>query len=235
MAVGGQLPADDREQAFDPPRRGEIVDDVPAGAITRRHIIHDFASAGGIEGLLSIIGGKLTTYRHLAEQTVDRVYAKLGRSVPRCPTRDAALPGAPEGESFVAFADRFAGASGFSERTAAHLVDVYGARAEEVLRIAEREPRLREAFCPHTGAIGAELVFAFQHEMAQSLGDALMRRTMAGLGPNLGLDVVEDAARIAGDALGWDAARREEEIALYQRETERFRPIGIEWPTSPGS
>ncbi len=50
------------------------------GSITRRHIIHDHAPE--VEGLLSIVGGKLTTYRHLAEQAVDAVYGKLGRDVP---------------------------------------------------------------------------------------------------------------------------------------------------------
>ncbi|HEU0115947.1 MAG TPA: glycerol-3-phosphate dehydrogenase/oxidase, partial [Thermomicrobiales bacterium] len=64
-----------------------------SGATTRRHIIHDHATAGGPRGLISIVGGKLTTYRELAEQTVDVVFRRLGRHAPPSPTRDAALPG----------------------------------------------------------------------------------------------------------------------------------------------
>ncbi|MEJ7654530.1 MAG: FAD-dependent oxidoreductase [Chloroflexia bacterium] len=67
-------------------------DDSPtAGAITRRHIVHDHAP--GVEGLISIVGGKLTTYRRLAEQAVDMVYRKLDRPSPPSRTASLSLPG----------------------------------------------------------------------------------------------------------------------------------------------
>ena len=74
------------------------------GAITRRHFIHDHAP--DITGLLSIIGGKLTTYRNLAEQTVDIIFTKLGRQPPRCITAREPLPGATTID-FVAFSESF--------------------------------------------------------------------------------------------------------------------------------
>jgi glycerol-3-phosphate dehydrogenase len=96
------------------------------GAITRRHVIHDHGRHGGPQGLLSIVGGKLTTYRALAEQTVDKVGEVSGRRLPRSTTTDAPLPGARQDGTFP-----LVGTLG--PRTADHLRRVYGAAAGAVV------------------------------------------------------------------------------------------------------
>ena len=191
-----------------------------AGAITRRHILHDHAPE--ILGLMSIIGGKLTTYRNLAEQAVDTIFAKLGRTAPPCTTRQAVMPGATAGLS--QFRESFTQESGLSARTVNHLLRVYGTRAKDVLALANDAPDLREVFDPDTGAIGAEVVMAVRQEMARTLGDILLRRTMVGLGGGVGLNADKAAAEIARRHLGWDQARIDQEIDAYRKYVQRFHP-----------
>ena len=76
------------------------------------------------------------------------------------------------------------------------------------------------------GAIGAEVLFAFQEEMARTLTDCLMRRTMIGLGPDLGRGADEAAARLASKYLGWDDERARKELAAYRSYIERFEVPG---------
>ncbi len=206
-------------------------EDGAEGSITRRHILHDHAPA--LEGLISIIGGKLTTYRSLAEQAVDEVGRKLGRRGRRGATGGTLLPGATG--DFDAFRDRFIGTSGLPERTSDHLVRVYGVRAREVLRLAKDCPELARPFDEETGAIGAEIVFAFEQEMARTLADAMLRRTMVGLNSSAGLDSLEAAAGIARKHLGWDEERARREVEDYLRYVERLHPrsLGAREATAP--
>jgi glycerol-3-phosphate dehydrogenase len=126
------------------------------GSITRRHIVRDHQASGGAPGLISIIGGKLTTYRELAEQCVDLVLEKLGQTAVRSGTDEMPLPGGKTDLAWGEFASSFARASGLPRLTVEHLLRVYGARAPQVLATAST-PELREVFDPYTGAIAAEV------------------------------------------------------------------------------
>lgn len=204
------------------------------GAITRRHLVHDHGADGGPVGLLSIVGGKLTTYRELAEQAVDAVGRALGRPLPPSETARAPLPGAklsdePGDTDFAAFQARFLAEANLSDVSAAHLLRVYGTRAVEVLAVADElgDPRLRRPFDPATGAIGAEVVFACRREAAETLADVLLRRTMVGLGPDAGVGADEAAAAVARRHLGWDEARVGREVADYRAFVARYRPRSL--------
>ena len=198
------------------------VGDGVAGGITRRHIIHDHAPDLAAQ-LISIVGGKITTYRNLAEQTVDMVFAKLGRSSPRCRTHAERLPGAPAGD-LDEFAAGFRASSGLDEATARRLVRVYGARAGEVVEAAGGGEALREPIGGAAGTLGAEVVHAIAKEGAETLTDILMRRTMIGLGPSAGLGPDQAAAELAERYCGWDEARVGREVAAYRAYMERYRP-----------
>ncbi|MCC2628019.1 MAG: dependent oxidoreductase [Thermomicrobiales bacterium] len=202
---------------------------VSEGSITRRHIIHDheLEASGGTRGMISIVGGKLTTYRELAEQCVDLVLSKLGRSAIRSRTAELPLPGGRTDLAWDDFAAGFARASGLRRRTVEHLLRVYGARAPEVLATAST-PDLREVFDPITGAIGAEVPWAFHEEGARTLVDVIARRTMTGLGPDAGIGADIVAARIARDTLGWDAAKADAEVDAYRRWVSRYRPRALD-------
>ncbi|HJU55339.1 MAG TPA: glycerol-3-phosphate dehydrogenase, partial [Pyrinomonadaceae bacterium] len=180
----------------------------PSG-VTRRHFIRDHAPTLG--GFLSVVGGKLTTYRNLSEQAVDAVFKKLGRESPACETAREPLPGA-QGKDFGAFLAQFKTESNLPEPVAERLFKIYGARAEEVLKVASEDEGLREPFSKVSGAIGAEVVFSFREEMAQTLTDCLWRRTMVGMNSEAGLDAVEAAAEVARKYLGWDDERVAREV-----------------------
>ncbi len=192
----------------------------PAG-VTRRHFIRDHAPDLG--GFLSVVGGKLTTYRNLSEQAVDAVFKKLGRKAPACRTAAEPLPGA-QVKDFASFAEQFRKGSGLPEVTAERLLKIYGARAEEVLKVAAEGEGLREPFSHISGAIGAEVVFSFREEMAQTLTDCLWRRTMVGMNSEAGLDAVRAAAEVAQKYLGWDDERARREVDDYRKYVRRFRP-----------
>ena len=106
------------------------------GSVTRGHLVFDHTGHDPkIGGLISIIGGKLTTYRNLARQTVDAIYEKLGRKAPQSRTGDIPLPGGAVGgaSSFEEFAAQFKVTGGLTDKLATRLLKLYGARAPEVL------------------------------------------------------------------------------------------------------
>ena len=210
-------------------------------SITRSHVVYDHATgksaAGGrltvegagprADGLISIVGGKLTTYRNLGRQTVDVAYKKLGRQAPKSRTDKVPLPGGAT-QDFDAFAADFKATSGLTDELSERLLKVYGVLAPEVLEMAGDDASLRLPLSPspsvETGLIGAEVLYAFEREMAQTLSDVLLRRTMAGLGPRVGLDVDEAAAQVAVEHLGWSEERARNEVEEYRKYIGRYRP-----------
>jgi glycerol-3-phosphate dehydrogenase len=196
-------------------------------AITRRHIVHDHAPER--PGLFSVVGGKLTTYRNLAEQAVDAVFEHLGKPTPPSSTARTPLPGARLAGNGTFAARREIsiaemGRTRVSPETAERLFRVYGARAPAILHLAEEEPALWTPLCDGTHAIQAEVVFAVKNEMAQTLVDILLRRTMLGLGCDVGIGTDETVARVAQRFLGWTEERAGEEVSAYREYIRRFTP-----------
>jgi glycerol-3-phosphate dehydrogenase len=186
--------------------------DVDEWEIPRSHVFHDHAP--DLPGLVTLVGGKLTTYRQIAEEAIDGVFKRLGRSAPKCVTANLPLPGAV---GDVDQARRFLlEAAGMSNQTAERLVGLYGGRALEVVQEAAEDPELGKVFHPATGAIGAELLFAVRHEFARTLTDVLARRVLLAFQPGHGLEVAEHAADLLGERLGWDMERRAKELAEYR-------------------
>ncbi len=187
--------------------------------VPRSHVIRDHAP--GCPGLWSIIGGKLTTYRSLAEETVDQVFTRLGRKAPRCTTARALFPGARVND-WHDFRVQLAANTDLPRATVDRLVDIYGGRAGDILDMTRTYPRLGEILDPETGAICAELVFTYRTEFCRTLTDALIRRTMVGLNSTCGRTAVQQAATILAEHEGWDVPRRTREIEDYLRYIDRF-------------
>lgn len=189
------------------------------GAITRRHVVHDHAPV--LDGLISVVGGKLTTFRELARQVVDLAVRKLGRPARRPRTADLPLPGGA-GADPSGFARDFlaAHAHALPEGTADRLLRLYGTRADDVLAVAAEEPALAEVLDPSSGALRAEVVHAVRSELAVTLDDVLMRRTMLGLGASAGVGPDRAAAEVAVAHLGWSCERAAAEV---ERHRERVR------------
>lgn len=191
-----------------------FVSDQGEPSITRKHFIRPHPH---VNNLFSIVGGKLTTYRSLAEETVNLIFKQLGQNSPACTTAQVPLPGAANSESEAVCKD-LCQRHGLSELTRDHLLRTYGTRAPLVLKLIADDPSLGEVFDAETGALAAEVVFAFRDELAQTLSDCLLRRTMVGLNSNCGLDAVEAAAKITQQHLSWSASRANQETEAYRQE-----------------
>jgi glycerol-3-phosphate dehydrogenase len=179
--------------------------------ITRRHFVESHAPDA--PGLFTVIGGKLTTHRSLAEHAVDVVIGYLGRHAP-CMTGDRPLPGAGAPQGVEAVTDIHV-----RER----LIEVYGARASGVAALGQRQPPLMRRLDPAYPAIGAEIVFAFQSEGAHTLADAILRRMVAAYRADLGMAMATAAADVARARLGWNDARAAMELEDYRAAIQRFR------------
>jgi glycerol-3-phosphate dehydrogenase len=162
------------------------------------------------DGLVSVFGGKLTTYREMAEDTVDAVCRLLGTRS-RCRTRRLRLLGAPRRRSRTrATAPDLIG-------TPNHLMGRYGTDAAIVEALVAEDPSLGSPLVPGLPYVRAEAIVAVRHEMARTLDDVLSRRTRARLHDRRAtLIAAEDVARLVAPELGWDDA----EIA---RQVEAFR------------
>jgi glycerol-3-phosphate dehydrogenase len=168
-------------------------------------------------GMITMTGGKLTTWRPMAEQVVDRLIARDRREAPSrteeiplgLPVDPADLPVAP----------------GVDEDVAAHLAARYGHAANQVIDIVREDPSLADPIVSDMPDPLAEVVLAARNEQAQSIGDVLLRRTRLGLvsarelvagGGDVPMAVSRVSHALAGE-LGWDEARRVHECEEWQR------------------
>jgi glycerol-3-phosphate dehydrogenase len=160
-------------------------------------------------GLITITGGKLTTWRRMAKLAVDRVVEREGREAP-CRTQEIQLgmpvePGdLPE-------------ANGVDEESRAHLARRYGHAANLVIRLAAVDPGLARRISPELPDIAAEAAFAVDHEQAHNVADVLLRRTRLGLLDarrlcEPGADGPVTVARAMAGQSDWDEARVEREV-----------------------
>jgi len=195
---------------------------VSEGQVSRKHALFDHAKREGVEGILSVVGGKITAYRAIAEEVVDAVGRKLARET-RSHTADDPLPGARAVDLAARPGDLTLDAA-----ARAHLTSIYGSRAREVLDLARADPTLASPLCPHHRGMEAEVVHAVQNEWAQTLGDVLLRRNALGLSACQALDCLDRVADRVGTALGWDQDRRRREIEAYRQEVEPMRRFSTE-------
>jgi glycerol-3-phosphate dehydrogenase len=167
-------------------------------------------------GMISILGGKITGYRAIAQDAIDAASARLGgRSRPSV-TADAPLPGA-----------RGLGSGGAGRPAVpAHLYDLYGARAMAVMALAGSAPGLDRPLSPKYPDLAAQVVHAVRHEHCVKLSDFLRRRTLLGASADQGWDAAAPAATLMAAELRWSTSRIAEELVGYRREivaTQAFR------------
>ena len=183
------------------PKEGKKVSARTAD-LSRRHKVETSS-----EGVVLITGGKWTTYRKMAEDTVDEVARQIP-GVKRCTTRSLALHGSP-GKKTISV-------PGVSEELSSHLVRRFGTEAGAVASLITTDPRLAEPIVAGLPFIGAEVVFAVRSEMAMTLADVLSRRTRAHLqDARATIAGSERVADIMAAELNWDEAHRSEEIHRF--------------------
>ena len=218
-----RLTVSDIQSTYSGVRPLPYTPDKAESSVSRSHVIHDHAP--GQSGLLSIIGGKLTTYRSLAEETVDIIFRKLGKKPPRCLTASLPFPGARVSD-WDQYRNGLAQTSGLPQAVVNRLIGIYGSRASDIVALGRDDPALLEPIDPVAGVIGAELVFTYVHEFARTLTDVLIRRTMIGLNADSSSHIAERAADVLATRLGCDRARRDREVEDYRRYTKRYEVPG---------
>lgn len=168
------------------------------------------------DGLVTVVGGKLTTSRHMAEQTIDAAQRVIGQRR-RCMTKNAYLLGAAgyDGEAVVA-----------SGGLAAHLGERYGNEAQFVTDILGNNPELAAPIVDGLPYLEAEVVYSARHEMARSVDDILSRRTRARL---MARDASAAAAGRVGQLLqaelGLSDAEVDAQVLAYTTATAHERAI----------
>jgi glycerol-3-phosphate dehydrogenase len=163
--------------------------------------------------MVTITGGKLTTWRRMAKMTVDRIVEREARDAP-CRTHEIPLGQQIDPDAL----DR---SLALADSTYAALAARYGHEAETVLRIAGERSELAEPIVDGFPDLLAEAVHAVRHEQARGIGDVLLRRTRLGLlaaREVTATDTLERVAVALAGELGWDAARQAAEISLFRDE-----------------
>lgn len=177
--------------------------------LSRRHKVTRSPS-----GVVTITGGKLTTYREMAADTVDDVIGYLG-----------ALDH-PVSKRSLTRKLRLRGARGYEDEAGRDeaLADRYGGEAAAVRALVADDPALGEPLVPGLPYLRAEAVYAARHEMARTLDDVLTRRTRARLlARDASAEAAADVAALLAPELGWDDAEQQRQVADYQASIDHER------------
>jgi glycerol-3-phosphate dehydrogenase len=191
---------------------------VPAGNksasnTSRAHRLVDHERSDGIKGFVSVLGGKNTAYRGIAEEAVNLVAGKLGIQA-ACTTAQIPLPGAPKVNKEEI--EKSAGENRVPAETVAHLASIYGSCYTAVLKYVKEDKRLERAISSGGRDILAQVKHAVLEEQALSVSDFMLRRSFIGLRPDQGLDAVETVAREMAALLGWRDAETQKQVVDYR-------------------
>ncbi len=183
--------------------------------ISRSHRLVDHEASEGIKGLVSVLGGKMTGYRSIAEEAIDIVCQRLGVSA-NCITHNTPLPGAPGYSDEIL--DQMVVETNLPRDLLDHLNSIYGSRLNRVLEIAKTDSRGYEKVCPHSKDILAQVWYSVTEESSLTVSDYLLRRGTAGLASCQGLDAVEVVAVEMGRLLGWSIGEWQQQVAAYRED-----------------
>ncbi len=190
------------------------------GGETSRLIRDDEVEVDERSGLISILGGKWTTYRLMAEKTIDRVQQALGMPVAGCATRTTQLAGS-EGYH-ASYWRQLMEEHRLTEATAQHLAGKFGTGAPAVLRLAEEDPELRLPLVEGEAPLRAEVAYAARHEMALTVEDVLARRIGLELYDwRMAREAAPLVARLMARELGWQATETIRAAEQYASKIDR--------------
>ena len=176
---------------------------------SRKYEIYDNKD-DGLDGLITVEGGKYTTSRNLAENCLKIVATKMGRSLGKSITDKHYLAGCGIKDLKAFFYAVQQDNKDFSESTLKYLSRNYGTEYADILNLAREDKTLAETLNAD-GEILAEVTYAVRHEMARTLSDIIMRRSGIGTLGNPGEDVLLKVAAIAAKELNWTVEKVEQE------------------------
>lgn len=184
----------------------------PTTELSREHAV-----TAPAPGMVTIAGGKYTTYRIMGRDVVDAALRQRGGAFPRSVTAGLPLVGADGWADLWAGRTGLASDSGLSLATVEHLLRRHGSSTGDVLDLIGARPELAERLDPRTHYLKAEIVWAAKAEGALHLEDLLTRRTRLSIEVrDRGLGVTADTARLVAPVLGWDEATIAREIEHYR-------------------
>jgi glycerol-3-phosphate dehydrogenase len=202
---------------------------------TKKLARDDVIEVESASGLISIMGGKWTTHRAMAEDTIHRVQQALGMPETDSQTRNHVLYG---GEGFTDdYWKQLCRKFPISEKTARHLAGKFGTASHDVLALASEKAALIQPILEGGGAICAEVVYSVRHEMACTIEDVLARRL--GMQFYSWSDAIEAAPAVGsliGAELGWTTAYTQEAITEYVKKIDHlFETAGLSRKVNPSS
>jgi glycerol-3-phosphate dehydrogenase len=180
-----------------------------ASNTSRSHAIVDHAKRDRLEGLVSILGGKITAYRAVAREAADLICRKMGNKS-RCLTGERPLPGAPAMTS--AEIAQMAESTEIDGPTAVHLSRIYGCRSGEVLAMAGDDKSGLRPLSPGGPDILAQARYAVRNEACMTISDFMLRRSAVGMRKDLGTDAVPAVADEMQKLMGWSDQEKERQI-----------------------
>ena len=222
------------------PQHGD-VDEIATSDVSREHQI-----VVGEDGLITIAGGKLTTYRRMSAEVVDtavkmlRLGGNLPESLSSSKTDLRPLPGArgwPDENDDAAFEQlatrtEVASESNLEKETCRFLVGIYGVRAPDIAHLVSAEPGLGARIIDGRPEIMAQVDWAVKMELAATLTDFLVQRTQLYYRAwDQGLECVEKIADRMALLLGWDENTRQAQIDRYRHDVELSRKWQSESPS----
>jgi len=165
-------------------------------------------------GMITITGGKLTTWRRMAKMTVDRLVERDARDAP-CRTHEI-----PLGQAIAV--EELPRVEGVPEDSYAALASRYGHAAHDVLALAAERGELAQPIVPGLPDLLAEATLAARREQARSIGDVLLRRTRLGLlaARELTAEPLQRVGEAIARELDWDGARLELELQRFRDEAD---------------
>ncbi|MCU1403129.1 MAG: glycerol-3-phosphate dehydrogenase [Microbacteriaceae bacterium] len=192
--------------------------------LSREHLV-----GHSVPGLVVIAGGKWTTYRIMARDAIDAAVSSLDGKVPRSVTQDIGLLGAEGYQAAWNKRAKIARAFGVHKVRIEHLLNRYGTMTDELLDLIRGRPELNNPLPGADDYLEAEVVYAATHEGALHLEDVLARRTRISIEAwDRGVSAAPVAAKLMGDALGWDEDRIEREVNNYLKRVAAERASQIE-------
>src|SRR5579863_1546099 len=172
-------------------------------------------------GLVSILGGKWTTHRLMAEDTINAVQRELSGPVTPCLTKAYPLAGAAGYDQ--QFSSRLETEYSLPTDTARHLAGKFGSRALMILALLEENRDWKDRIAPGLPVIQAEIVYCIRHEMAETIEDLLARRTGAQMyGWKQALQAAPVVRSLLGNEKNWDSAKIETAVSEYSGKIRGF-------------
>lgn len=178
--------------------------------LSRTHAVLD-----GPGGMVTIVGGKLTTYRRMAQDTVDHICKQHGKRIVHV-TERLSLAGSRDWQMAHAEVEEVATALHLGADTVRRLAS-YGANSRAILDIVRTEPRLAARIVPGLPYIMAEVVYACRYEMALDIADVLERRLRISFEDREhGVGAAHDVAGVMAAELGWSEAEVRCQVDRYR-------------------